>query len=254
MRRAYEVFDGIIVVPGAMGAWRVEAVKKAGLVSGDTITEDADLTIAVHRAGYSIRYQEDAKSHTEAPDTISGFLRQRFRWTFGMFQASWKHKRSILERKTVGFISIVDAIWYQLITSVIYPFFDIYLIVFLLRLGFSYATTGSAGDVDLSMQISAAYLIDHHVRIREHRDRNVLGAPVGMGPSAGRSLGPVRLSATSVSCLDQSHLRGLDGQAGGLEQARTDRDGSTGKLARQDQDSPGPRGANGMEYPPRSTM
>ena len=159
MRRAYEVFDGIIVVPGAMGAWRVEAVKKAGLVSGDTITEDADLTIAVHRAGYSIRYQEDAKSHTEAPDTISGFLRQRFRWTFGMFQASWKHKRSILERKTVGFISIVDAIWYQLITSVIYPFFDIYLIVFLLRLGFSYATTGSAGDVDLSMQISAAYLL-----------------------------------------------------------------------------------------------
>ena len=129
MRRAYEVFDGIIVVPGAMGAWRVKAVRAAGLVSGDTITEDADLTIAVHRCGYSVRYQENAKSYTEAPTTISSFRNQRFRWTFGMFQASWKHKRAILERKTVGFISLVDAIWYQLITSMIFPFFDIYFII-----------------------------------------------------------------------------------------------------------------------------
>lgn len=159
MRRAYEVFDGIIVVPGAMGAWRVEAVRAAGLVSGDTITEDADLTIAVHRSGYSVRYQENAKSYTEAPTTISSFRNQRFRWTFGMFQASWKHKRAILERKTVGFISLVDAIWYQLITSMIFPFFDIYFIILVSRLAFNFTTQGNAGDVALFTQTSAVYLL-----------------------------------------------------------------------------------------------
>ena len=159
MRRAYEVFDGIIVVPGAMGAWRVEAVRQSGLVSGDTITEDADLTIAVHRAGYKIHYQEDAKSFTEAPITVRAFMRQRLRWTFGMFQVSWKHKRSILERKSVGFISIVDAIWYQLMTSIIYPFIDLYLLIILGRVLFALLTPASMADVQVPMQLSGAYLI-----------------------------------------------------------------------------------------------
>lgn len=159
MRRAYEVFDGIIVVPGAMGAWRVKAVRDSGLVSGDTITEDADLTIAVHRAGYRIRYQEEARSYTEAPTTIRAFMRQRLRWTFGMFQVSWKHKGAVLEGRPVGFISIVDAIWYQLITSVIYPFIDLYLLITLARVGFALVTPASLSDIHIPLQLSLAYMV-----------------------------------------------------------------------------------------------
>ena len=41
----------MLVVPGAIGAWRAEAVRKVGLYSPETVTEDADLTIGVQRAG-----------------------------------------------------------------------------------------------------------------------------------------------------------------------------------------------------------
>lgn len=159
MRRAYEVFDGIIVVPGAIGAWRVSAVRAAGEVSGDTITEDADLTIAVHRAGYSIAYQEGAKSYTEVPNTVRGFMRQRLRWSFGMFQVSWKHARSIREGRPVGYISLVDAVWYGLITSLIYPIIDAILITAFLFWIYAFAIEGLAAFAAFPVTGSMAFLL-----------------------------------------------------------------------------------------------
>ncbi len=132
MRRAYEVFEGILVVPGAVGAWRTEAVMAADGFSGETITEDADLTVAVHRAGYRVRFQEQARAVTEAPATVRAFMRQRLRWTFGMFEVSWKHRGAIAERRTVG-ISIVDAIWFGLVSSLLSPLVDLLLIILLVK-------------------------------------------------------------------------------------------------------------------------
>lgn len=129
MRRAYEVFDGILVVPGAIGAWRVEAVRKAGLVSGETITEDADLTVAVHRAGYKVAFQPKAVSYTEVPETASAFLKQRLRWSLGMLQVSRKHARSIFEGRSVGIVSIIDALWFRVTSSVVFPIVDGFLVL-----------------------------------------------------------------------------------------------------------------------------
>jgi cellulose synthase/poly-beta-1,6-N-acetylglucosamine synthase-like glycosyltransferase len=109
VRRAYDVFDGILVVPGAVGAWRTDAVRASGGYSGETITEDADLTVALHRAGYSVRFEERARSITEAPTTVRGFLRQRLRWQLGMLQVSWKHRGVIRSRMPVG-LSMIDSI------------------------------------------------------------------------------------------------------------------------------------------------
>lgn len=111
LRRAHEFFDGILVVPGAVGAWRTKAVHEGGGFSGETITEDADLTVAVHRAGYRVRFEERARSVTEAPVTVRAFLRQRLRWQLGMLQVSWKHRGVIPSGLPVGF-SVVDSIWF----------------------------------------------------------------------------------------------------------------------------------------------
>ena len=133
MRRAYETFEGILVVPGAVGAWRTEAVRRAHEFSGDTLTEDADLTVAVHRAGYRVRFQEQARSVTEAPSTVRGFLRQRLRWTFGMLQAAWKHRGAITEGRSVGLISIVDSIAFGLASSILSPLVDLLLLIILVQ-------------------------------------------------------------------------------------------------------------------------
>lgn len=121
MRRAYEVFNGILVVPGAIGAWRASAVAESGYVSGETVTEDADLTVAVHRADYKVMYTPEALSYTEAPNAIRAFMRQRLRWSLGMLQVAWKHKGAISEGYAVGFVSIIDAVWYRVVSSFVYP-------------------------------------------------------------------------------------------------------------------------------------
>jgi cellulose synthase/poly-beta-1,6-N-acetylglucosamine synthase-like glycosyltransferase/peptidoglycan/xylan/chitin deacetylase (PgdA/CDA1 family) len=94
-RRLYETFDCIPTVPGALGAFRKSAVQAAGGVTDDTLAEDTDLTIALHRAGWKVVYTDDARSWTEAPATVGQLWRQRYRWSYGTMQALWKHRDGV---------------------------------------------------------------------------------------------------------------------------------------------------------------
>lgn len=124
-RRAAEVFNGMLVVPGAIGAWRAEAVRKAGLYTNETLAEDADLTVSVLRAGYRVVFEEEAVSITEAPETLRGFLKQRLRWTFGMMQTAWKHRRAAREGRAVGLISIPDLWLFGVTMALLAPVADL---------------------------------------------------------------------------------------------------------------------------------
>jgi cellulose synthase/poly-beta-1,6-N-acetylglucosamine synthase-like glycosyltransferase len=88
-RRALAALGAITVVPGAVGAWRREALEQLGGFPADTLAEDQDLTIAVQKAGYTTLFDADAIAPTQAPDTARGHARQRFRWTFGTLQCLW---------------------------------------------------------------------------------------------------------------------------------------------------------------------
>ncbi len=75
-----------------VGAWRKSLVQECGGFGHDTLAEDTDLTIAIRRKGYQIRYEESAVAYTEAPETTAALAKQRFRWAFGTLQAAWKHR------------------------------------------------------------------------------------------------------------------------------------------------------------------
>ena len=98
-KRAFDLLNCITVVPGALGAWRKEAIEAAGGITADTVAEDADLTIAIRRLGWRIGYDEEAIAWTEAPETAGQLIRQRFRWTFGTLQAFWKHSDTLFRPK-----------------------------------------------------------------------------------------------------------------------------------------------------------
>ncbi len=91
-RRAYTASNCITVVPGAVSALRKSAIAAAGGFSNDTLAEDTDLTLTLHRLGYRIDYAPDALAHTEAPETFRTLAKQRFRWAFGTMQCLWKHR------------------------------------------------------------------------------------------------------------------------------------------------------------------
>lgn len=101
-RRMFDVCGCMPTVPGAIGAFRRQALASVGWVSDDTLAEDTDLTMAICRAGWRVVYEEQARAWTEAPSSLRQLWRQRYRWCYGTLQAMWKHRHAIVERGGAG--------------------------------------------------------------------------------------------------------------------------------------------------------
>jgi len=138
-KRAFDLLNCIPVVPGALSAWRAEAINNCGGFSADTVAEDTDLTITIRRAGWKINYEEEAIGWTDAPETASALVRQRFRWTFGTLQAFWKHSDTLGRRKygTLGWIALPNMFLFQLLLPLFSPVIDLLFLGSLVLYGLS---------------------------------------------------------------------------------------------------------------------
>ena len=124
-RRALDVLGAVSVVPGAIGAWRVSAVREAGGYQIDTVAEDADLTMALLRRGYRVEYEDMALAYTEAPTNANGLMRQRFRWSFGVLQAVYKHSGVFARKGALGFVALPNIVIFQILLPLVSPLIDI---------------------------------------------------------------------------------------------------------------------------------
>jgi len=124
-RRALDVLGAVSVVPGAIGAWRVSAVREAGGYQIDTVAEDADLTMALLRRGYRVEYEDMALAYTEAPTNANGLMRQRFRWSFGILQAVYKHSGVFARKGALGFVALPNIVIFQILLPLVSPLIDI---------------------------------------------------------------------------------------------------------------------------------
>jgi cellulose synthase/poly-beta-1,6-N-acetylglucosamine synthase-like glycosyltransferase/peptidoglycan/xylan/chitin deacetylase (PgdA/CDA1 family)/spore germination protein YaaH len=126
-KRAFDLLNCITVVPGALGAWRRQAIESAGGITADTVAEDADLTIAIRRLGWRITYDEESIAWTEAPETPGALIRQRFRWTFGTLQSFWKHGATLFRPKygTLGWVALPNIFVFQIALPLISPIIDL---------------------------------------------------------------------------------------------------------------------------------
>jgi peptidoglycan-N-acetylglucosamine deacetylase len=130
-RRAFALLDCITVVPGAIGAWRREAILAAGGFSHDTLAEDQDLTMTLLRRGQRIAMADQAIAWTEAPETLRALLSQRFRWSFGTLQCAWKHRAAMHDRSTraLGLVGLPNVWLFQLLFPLLAPAADVALLV-----------------------------------------------------------------------------------------------------------------------------
>ena len=124
-RRALDVLGAVSVVPGAIGAWRVSAVREAGGYHTDTVAEDADLTMALLRRGYRVEYEDMALAYTEAPINANGLMRQRFRWSFGILQAVYKHRGVFARKGALGWVALPNIVIFQILLPLVSPLIDI---------------------------------------------------------------------------------------------------------------------------------
>jgi cellulose synthase/poly-beta-1,6-N-acetylglucosamine synthase-like glycosyltransferase/peptidoglycan/xylan/chitin deacetylase (PgdA/CDA1 family) len=131
-RRMYDVLECIPTIPGAVGAFRRDALEEVGGVSGATLAEDTDLTLAIGRTGRHVVYVEDARAWTEAPATLGGLWRQRYRWSFGTMQAVWKHKAAIISRdprqRRIGRRALPYMTLFQIVLPMTAPVIDLFVL------------------------------------------------------------------------------------------------------------------------------
>jgi poly-beta-1,6 N-acetyl-D-glucosamine synthase len=98
IRRMFDWFSGVPVVPGCLGAFRRSALEEVNNYDPDTLTEDYDLTVKVLRAGYEVR-ASSALVYTEAPDTWRSLYKQRIRWYRGNVETHLKHSTVFFKPK-----------------------------------------------------------------------------------------------------------------------------------------------------------
>ena len=129
-RRAFEVLNSITVIPGAIGAFRKQVVKEVGGFTSDTLAEDCDLTMRILKAGHIVKNCTSAIAYTEAPETLNMFLKQRFRWGYGVIQSFWKNKDALFNKKYgyFGLIGMPNILIFQIILPLFAPLADLFML------------------------------------------------------------------------------------------------------------------------------
>ncbi|MBK3633515.1 glycosyltransferase [Streptomyces sp. MBT97] len=141
-RRMYDLLRCMPTIPGAIGAFRRDAVLEVGGMSEDTLAEDTDITIAMHRAGWQVVYQEHAKAWTEAPGSLKQLWSQRYRWSYGTMQALWKHRKSLTDKGPSGRFGRVGmplVVLFQIVTPVFAPLIDVFTVYSMIFVDFQAA-------------------------------------------------------------------------------------------------------------------
>jgi cellulose synthase/poly-beta-1,6-N-acetylglucosamine synthase-like glycosyltransferase/peptidoglycan/xylan/chitin deacetylase (PgdA/CDA1 family) len=130
-RRMYDVLQCMPTIPGAVGAFRRSALERVGGMSDDTLAEDTDITMALHRDGWRVVYAEKARAWTEAPESVQQLWSQRYRWSYGTMQAIWKHRRALVERGPSGRFGRVGlplVSLFMVLAPLLAPLIDVFLI------------------------------------------------------------------------------------------------------------------------------
>ena len=100
----------------------------------------------MQKAGYRVLFDSSAIAWTEAPRTVRGLAKQRFRWAYGTLQCLWKYRDTHLQsRVTARWASIaLPQVWlFQIVLTALAPLADLLLIWQLVWQGIAYLEHGA---------------------------------------------------------------------------------------------------------------
>ena len=101
-RMGWDALDSTLIVSGAFGIFDRSLVVATGGYSTDTVGEDTELVVRLHRhcrenkVPYKIGFVPDPVAWTECPETLAGLGRQRDRWQRGLLESLLRHRVMLL--------------------------------------------------------------------------------------------------------------------------------------------------------------
>ena len=129
-RILFDSFNGSLIISGAFGLFKKEAVIAVGGYDSKTMGEDMELVVDLHKyctvnkKPYAIKYATDAVCWTQAPERLRDLMKQRKRWHLGLFQTLMKHRSMAFDFKSgpVSFISYAYFFIYEFLSPFIEAF------------------------------------------------------------------------------------------------------------------------------------
>ena len=112
-RTGWHLLGGTLIVSGAFAVFHRATVIEAGGLRHDTVTEDMDLVVSLHRWAADkhrkirISFTSDPVCWTECPASVTMLAHQRRRWQLGLCQTLWKHS-AILFRAKYGVVGCLS--------------------------------------------------------------------------------------------------------------------------------------------------
>lgn len=111
-RMGWSELNATLIISGAFGVFRRGSVVDAGGYSTDTVGEDMELIVRLHkhfrrrRKPYRVVFVPDPVAWTEAPESLKVLARQRDRWQRGLWETLWRHS-SILFNPRYGAVGLL---------------------------------------------------------------------------------------------------------------------------------------------------
>ena len=104
-RLGWDALELTLIISGAFGVFKRSVVVQAGGYMKDTVGEDMELIIRLHRhcreqdISYRISYVADPVAWTECPESLQILGRQRDRWQRGLYECLMRHRKMLMNRR-----------------------------------------------------------------------------------------------------------------------------------------------------------
>jgi cellulose synthase/poly-beta-1,6-N-acetylglucosamine synthase-like glycosyltransferase len=188
-RVGWSRMNALLIVSGAFGLFRRSLVEEVGGYSSETVGEDIELVVRLHRhlrerdEPYRIEFVPDPVCWTEAPETMGQLARQRRRWHRGLGETLWRHRRLTANGRygTLG----TAAVPYFLVFEFLGPIVEVLglpavLVWWLLGdLSGAFLVAFLVVAVLLGVVLSLAALALEEHSFRRHRDRRDIARLIG---------------------------------------------------------------------------
>ncbi|MDO9604730.1 MAG: glycosyltransferase [Azonexus sp.] len=135
-RKAQSFMRAVNIIPGPLGMFRKTVLKQVGGYDHDTFAEDCDLTLKMLMCGWHIAYEPTAVAWVETPSSLLNLLKQRYRWTRGILQATSKHSQALWQPRKAGVNCFI--LWYMLFEGIMWPFSTLLGNIFFAYVGIQY--------------------------------------------------------------------------------------------------------------------
>jgi poly-beta-1,6 N-acetyl-D-glucosamine synthase len=135
-RKAQSFMRVVNIIPGPLGMFRKSVLQQVGGYDHDTFAEDCDLTLKILMRGWHIAYEPTAIAWVETPSRLLDLLKQRYRWTRGILQATRKHSHAMWQPRKAGINFYI--LWYMLFEGILWPFSTVLGNIFFVYVGLQY--------------------------------------------------------------------------------------------------------------------